>query len=50
MENTLKAFMREEYLVKEPVKYVASKRIKDDKGAAVEWQLRVLTNLSLIHI
>lgn len=50
MENTLKAFMREEYLVKEPVKYVASKRIKDDKGAAVEWQLRVLTNKEIEEI
>lgn len=50
MENTLKAFMREEYLVKEPVKYVASKRIKDDKGAAVEWQLSVLTNKEIEEI
>ena len=36
--------MREELLRREPVKYVASKRMKDDDGKPIEWELRVLTN------
>lgn len=42
--RSLKAFMREELLQREPVKYVASKRMKDDDGKPIEWELRVLTN------
>lgn len=38
--RSLKAFMREELLWRDPVKYVASKRMKDDDGKPIEWELR----------
>lgn len=42
--KSLKAFMREEFLRREPVKYAASSRLTDESGAPIEWELRVLTN------
>ncbi|WP_301861144.1 hypothetical protein [uncultured Megasphaera sp.] len=42
--KTLSAFFKENEIVKEPVKYVASKRFVDANGDPVEWELRALTN------
>lgn len=42
--KTLSAFFKENEIVKEPVKYVASKRFVDENGDPIEWELRALTN------
>lgn len=42
--KTLSAFFKENEIVKEPVKYVASKRFVDADGKPMEWELRALSN------
>lgn len=42
--KTLSAFFKENEIVKEPVKYVASKRYIGVDGKPIEWELRALTN------
>ena len=40
----MSAFFKENEIVKEPVKYVASKRYIGVDGKPIEWELRALTN------
>lgn len=44
MENNLKAFLAENAIKAENIKYVASKRFVDENKKPIEWEIRVLTS------
>ena len=41
--SKLSCFFKENVETIKPIKYIASKRIKDDKGNPVEWEIKPLT-------
>ncbi|WP_288864219.1 phage tail assembly chaperone [uncultured Megasphaera sp.] len=44
MEQSLSGFMREDFLKKEVVTYIASKKFKDEQGEPISWEIQVLSN------
>ncbi len=45
--KTLTAFMKNNVEIVNQVEYVATKRIKDDKGEPVAWKINVLENKTI---